>query len=141
MLVRIDLNNKGYKMKFKRKLTEHEKKIFTDLSKKDSLNIKGCSHTNGYYGLRYEIDKKFDYDKNCSYIVPLNPNDKKSVELANDLKIIDTILKDVFIGFYEFYNFTNEENNRLRFGYDYGDGFKGAGYMTLQELLNGSFDK
>ena len=127
-------------MRFKRELTNQEKAIFKKASATNFLNINGCSHTKSYYGLLHDIDKTYDFKNKCICYRALDGNSIDSVKLVNEYNIINNILKDIFNGFFEFYNFTGEVDNRLRFSCDYGGGFSGVGYMTLNQLFNGSFD-
>ena len=127
-------------MKFKRELTKQEKDIFKKASTLNFLNMQGCGHTQSYYGLLHDIDKGYDFKNKCICYRPLDINSIDSIKLANEYNIINDILKDVFNGFFEFYNFTGEKDNRLRFGCDYGGGFNGVGYITLTELFAGSFN-
>ena len=127
-------------MRFKRELTEQEKSIFQKASTLSFLNIQGCGHNKSYYGLLHNISKGYDFKNKCICYQPLDINSIDSVTLANEYNTINTILKDVFDGFFEFYNFTGEKENRLRFGCNYDVGFNGVGYITLTELIAGSLN-
>lgn len=100
-------------------LSKEDYNTILELSKKPELNLYKLDHNNNYYGLSSDNLPQEKYDN-----------------LKEDLEKIKSILKKSIPCFVNFYNFTSEKNNCIRFGGYYGNdkSFIGVCYLSLEEL-------
>lgn len=102
-----------------RKITLEELELLKNLSTNKELNFNGCSHVENYYGVEQ------------SYI-----KDNLSIEAKENIKKINTILKEVIGGYSTFYNFTNT-GIRYSLNYNYKTGnpsFIGVDYISIEQI-------
>jgi len=98
-------------------LTKEEVDTIVKLSKKPSLNIKGCSHGNYYYGIQHDRDEWSD-------------------EIKSDVETLEIIIKKILPSLSSFSNFTGDTPNRIRVQSHYSSSFTGVFYIPLIEIVN-----
>lgn len=102
-----------------RKITSEEIELLKNLSINKELNLNGCSHVENYYGVEQ------------SYI-----KDNLSIEAKENIRKINSILKEVIGGYSTFYNFTDGKI-RYSLDYNYGSGnssFIGVDYVSIETI-------
>lgn len=104
-----------------KKITDIELKQIKGFTTNTALVMADCDHKNSYYGVE------------CTYI-----KNALDDETKQQIKIINTVLKDVIGGYSTFYNF--KDINTIRFSLDYNyktsnPQFIGVSYITFNELL------
>lgn len=86
-------------------------KLILEMSLRPELNLKGCCHTQNYFGIDREKFKE-------------------------EIKILTEALQKIYPDVVEFSNFTGDEPNRARVQAKWDKSFRGVDYITLEGLTD-----